>query len=76
LTVFLVFINDRHSDTDAEVFTSAEAAIEYARTTAREFARSPEDYIEADVRGWLFFATYSVENDCVWVIEKELRTET
>jgi hypothetical protein len=72
--VFLAFVNDRHTDPDAEAFTTAEAAITYARTTAQTFNRHPEDYREhPPPDGWLFSATYSVEGDSVWVVEKELK---
>ena len=66
-------VNDRHTDTDAEVFTTADAAIDFARRAAREYNRHADDYEEAEIAGWLFHARYSCEGDSVWVIEKELR---
>ena len=73
MTVYLTFINDHHTDTDAEVFTTAEAAIEGARRMAREACRHPEDYEESAIQGWLFHATYSANGDSVWVIAKEVQ---
>jgi hypothetical protein len=71
-SIYLAFVNDRHVDPDAEPFTTAEAAIAYARQQAEENSRDGT-YEESEVRGWLFYASYSPEDDDVWVVEKELR---
>ena len=55
------------------MFTTADAAIDFARRAAREYNRHADDYEEAEIAGWLFHARYSCEGDSVWVIEKELR---
>lgn len=65
-------IHDRHADPDPEVFSTAEAAIEYARSWAQEYAREPEDLVESFPDGWLYCAHYGQEEDVVWVLEKEL----
>jgi hypothetical protein len=68
---YVAMVNDRHSDPEATIFTKPGDAIEWARETARELARRPEDYQEQETpEGWLFYATYSVESDCVWVLER------
>lgn len=72
-TVYVVMIDDRHTDTDAEVFSTADAAIEYARQIAIGYARNPDDIDEEPVDGWLYHATYSGESDSVWVLAKTVR---
>ena len=73
-TVYVVMINDRHSDPGAEVFTRPGDAIAYAKKAAKEYGRHPDDYEETEIPGWLFHATYSVEGDSVWVLEKTLHS--
>jgi hypothetical protein len=72
-TIYLAVVNDRHTDTEVEPFTTAEAAIGYARARAAENSADGR-YEEAEIRGWLFYARYSVEGDSVWVVAKELLT--
>lgn len=75
-SVYLSFVDDRHAETDAEVFDTAEKAIAHARNVAKMSASRPEDYQENpwDVPSYcLFHALYSSEGDNVWVMEKEIR---
>jgi len=75
VSVYVAMINDRHCDPEPYVFSTAEAAIGYARSTAMEYARSHgdfEEHISPPPGGWLYYATYSVEGDSVWVVEKEV----
>jgi hypothetical protein len=66
-------INDRHADPEPYIFSTAEAAITYARETAQDYASRPGDFKEQDTPdGWLYYATYSSEGDSVWVLAKEL----
>lgn len=77
LTVYVAMIADRHADPEPYVFSTPEAAIAYARSQAAEFAHDPDDIDESHLpKGWLYHATYSVEGDSVWVIEKELDGST
>ena len=72
-TVYVAMINDRHADPEPFVFSTARAAIDYAKKAARENGHFPEDFEEPEVPdGWLYYATYSVEDDDVWVIEKQI----
>ena len=72
LTVYVAMIEDRHTDPDPVLFSTAEAAIEHARTEALRLA-GHEDFIEEEeVDGWLYSATCGNEGDSVWVIEKEV----
>ncbi len=76
MKVYLSFIDDRHSDTDATVFFSKEKAIEHAKQQAKEFAeRNGEEVEEDSIPGWLYYAVYSSEGDSVWVREKDIQGE-
>lgn len=76
MKVWVAIINERHSDNDAEVFTAPDAAIDYVKKTVAGWARTPED-IEEELSdrmreaGWIYFVTWSSEDDSAWVIEKE-----
>lgn len=72
MKVYVAMICDRHADPEPYVFSTPEAAIEYARSEAHEYAHSAEDVEESAIDGWLYHATYSGEGDSVWVVEKEL----
>lgn len=70
--IYIAMIDDRHSDTEAHPFSTAEQAIEYAKGWAQGAAHYPGDYEESHIDGWLFHASYSPESDAVWVVEKDL----
>lgn len=72
--VYIVIVDDRHVDLEPTPFADPDAAVEYARETARSYALRPEDFEEESVKGRLYHATYSVEGDSVWVVEKEMVT--
>lgn len=67
-TVYVAMVNDRHTDPEPHVFTTAQAAIDYARATAHQNAR-PGLPVEYDIDAWLYHASYSTEGDSVWVLE-------
>ncbi len=78
MDVFIVLIEDRHSDPTVEVFQEAPAAIARAKAIVREYARYPEDVAEglneAMVRArWLYYGKYSCENDSVRVERKTVQ---
>lgn len=73
MTIYIAMINDRHADPEARLFSTADAAIGYARATARENASGPDDVTEPPIpSGWLYYARYGVEGDSVWVVATEL----
>jgi len=75
MKIYIVVVQDRHSDPSFYPFTNPDKAIEVAKKLAKEYARFPEDYQEHDCgksQGWLFFADYSCESDCVMVVTTEL----
>lgn len=78
MKIYIVIIEDRHSDTEAKPFLTAVAAISYAERKAREYCRYEYDYKESlnDAMRkdrWLWHATYSCEGDNVRVIERDTR---
>jgi hypothetical protein len=77
--IYIVVVNDRHGSPDAYPYTDKEHAISEARRAVEENARHPE-MIEWDEPlneamiedGWVFYVSYGVEGDSVWVVEREL----
>jgi hypothetical protein len=75
--VYVVIWVDRHTDPDVRVFDNAEAAIEWAKATARDH----DDHNVLDetltepmqVWGWLYYGCYSVEGDYLRVVKREVR---
>jgi len=77
VNVFIVIIEDRHSDTQVEVFSGEVAAVEHAKAVVKEYGRYPEDISEGLTEpmtraGWLYHATYSCEGDNVRVERKTI----
>jgi hypothetical protein len=64
-TVYVVMVNDRHRDPEPVLFSTAEAAIGYARERARDWLVEDD---AGDDLGWLYYATHPSESDSVWVV--------
>ena len=78
MKIYIAIWKDRHSDTTAHPFSDKDGAINWARAKAKEYCRFPEDYEEHDYgkdQGWIFYADYSCESDCIYVVESELDKE-
>lgn len=76
--LYIVVIEDRHSDVKLHPFTCPEKAVSEAKRVAKEYCRHEEDYGEHDFGkddGWLFYANYSCEGDSVTVMTTELDRE-
>jgi hypothetical protein len=74
MKIYIAIWKDRHSDTTAHPFEDKDVAIEWARSKAKEYDRF-DDYEEHDYgkdQGWVFYADYSCEGDCIYVVESEL----
>ena len=81
MTIYVVMVEDRHVDTEAHLFSTAEKALDYARQVAADYDY-PEEEAEADGdvmdvaalkdAGWLYYRALSPEGDCVWVLPKEV----
>lgn len=76
--VWVVLIEDRHTDVIAEVWSSRDAALGRGQAIATELARDAGDVVVGELTsrmqedGWLWWATYSVESDSVRVIETRI----
>lgn len=82
MTIYLVVVQDRHTDDAYEAFTSRESAIEYAKEIASEYGydRSSEevksDLATAELVGdFVYMQTTSCEGDCVSVHEVEVNQD-
>ena len=76
--IYIVIIEDRHTDVKVKPFYDKERAINHARELAKGYCDYEEDYEEHDYGkddGWLFYAQYSCESDSVRVVEVEMEDE-
>lgn len=73
--VYVIIIEDRHSDVEVEVWSDRGLAIDRARELAKKYCRHEEDYEEQEIDGWEFMAVYSCESDCCRVIKSEVSDE-
>lgn len=76
MEIFAVILEDRHTDTDVEVFSDSDIAIGYARKMANEFAHGDEvdETLDDNMKeaGWIYHGCYSCEGDSVRVVRKTL----
>lgn len=72
MKVYILIINDRHSDIDVEVFSDKEKSITQAKALAKKYCRHEDDYEERKVADWIFYAQYSCEGNSITVLEKEV----
>jgi len=72
MTVYVVLIEDRHSDVGVEIFLDASRAIEYAENIALEYSSYPDDIEVVKSEGRLYHAIYAGDSDAVTVISKEV----
>ena len=76
MKIYTAIWEDRHSDTTAHLFSDLDEAISWAREKADEYSkRYPEDYMEEDYEGYLFYVSYSCEGDHIHITEEELDKE-
>lgn len=70
--VWIVLVEDRHADVDAQPFSSEEQAIAYARSQVDD-GDTPEPLNDAMVRdGWVLYIPYGTEGDCVRVVKRTM----
>ena len=77
--VYVVLVQDRHTDPEIEVFATEEAALAYAREQALDNAQDPESIEETecdpdDVDGWVLTINYGTGGDHVTVMKKEIQS--
>lgn len=76
MEVYVVIIKDRHSDTEVQVFSDPDIAVNKARELAKEYCRHLEDFEESKLNnymtqdGWLYHAVYSCEGDNIRVVKR------
>lgn len=70
-TIYIAMVDDRHVDPEPHPFSTADAAIAYAKAACDEYAWHPEDIEEEPIDGWLYYARYG-EDSSVWVVAKQL----
>lgn len=72
--IFVVMVNDRHSDIDVTLFYNKEDAIEDARKWAKIGAGEYPEYIKESTTigkslGWVFYISYG-ESDSIIVMKR------
>jgi len=72
MDVYVVMIDDKHAETDCELFYSEQEAIDYAKHYVREEGGKEADFVENDDTGFLYSARYREEN-AVWVTKRSLK---
>lgn len=66
--VYVVMVDDRHADTEPHLFSSKDAALDFARRRADGWlVEQPEP-----PEGWLYYAYHPTEGDAIWVVRKTL----
>lgn len=80
-TIYVAIVNDRHTDTEAHLFSTADRAIAFAKEYLEGCGESAQ-YVDAEdatmtdesleAAGWLFYTCYSTEGDCIWVMPREV----
>lgn len=73
MEIFIAVCNDRHIDIDVKVFTTVEAAIQYAKDFIQQ-NHTIGPVVEEQDNDWTYYATYGYEGDHVWVERGELET--
>jgi hypothetical protein len=66
MKVFLLIVEDRHTDVDVKVFADGAAAMLAAKELVDDYDYEPDEPDDA-VPEWLFNATLSCEGDCLRV---------
>lgn len=72
MTVFVVVVEDRHTDTEPHLFANREAALAFAHRTAAEYADEHCEITVHNVPDCIYSATMGEEGDAVWVVEREV----
>ena len=73
--VWVVLIEDRHSDVDALPFSTEEAAAAKARDSVPEDAEEGQLTDGMRKSGWVLYLPYGSEGDCVRVVKRTMDGE-
>lgn len=71
--VYVLIINDRHTDPEVQVFTTPDAAVAEAAREAEERDWVTDGLLSELPEGWLFAANHPTESDTLQVVTSELR---
>jgi len=71
MNLFLVILEDRHTDVHVEAYSTKEAAIERFKEIVADYDFTPEEP-DKPIDGWLAHATLSRDGDYIRVEEIEL----
>lgn len=72
MEVWIVLVEDRHSDVDARPFSSEGRAAEYARSQVDD-TDLPDELNDAMRRdGWVLYIPYGTEGDHVRVVKRTM----
>jgi hypothetical protein len=72
MKVYLVILEDRHTDVEVQVYATAAAALRRTIQIMEQYDYTPDEPDE-EIPGWMYHATLSCEGDCVRVEEAEVR---
>lgn len=78
--IYVVMVEDLHTDPVAHLFSTEERAMQFARTylagcgDISPYDEENENQLTDNMKraGWLFYACYSGEGDCLWVLRSEV----
>ncbi len=73
--IYIVIDENPSEDTHVYPFTDKDKAISEARKAAKKYARRPEEYVQETFDGWLFYARYGCEGECIRVVATTLDKE-
>lgn len=65
MKIYVAIIDDTHADTDVQLFTTPEAAVEFAKKEAIEANRPYGEPEELSVTDYLYYAVYGDSKVCV-----------
>ena len=66
MTVYLLIVEDRHTDVEVRVFATVAAAVASAKELQAEYDYEPDEPDEP-IDGWIYHATLSCDGDCLRV---------
>lgn len=72
MKIYLACCFDRHIDPVIKPFSTEAKAIQFSKDFCKEKAWYTEDIEEKEITRWLFYATYSGDEDYVFVIEEDV----
>ena len=55
MKIYTAIWKDRHTDTTAHPFSTADKAVEWARSKAKEYAREEDDYSEEEIKDYYVY---------------------